>query len=136
MKNKQDYVSSGTFIFAPVTIEPNEVTVSNPKHAEIQDLLDKAKESYKNSNEHIKLSHQDCYREITTPHLFASYLGGGLTLKVTMTIDYTSSNGPLSSQKSLHYVKGFEPTPYEKAITSFGSVMEKYIKGIVIIFAM
>lgn len=56
------------------------------------------------------------------------YIMGGLTISLSVCIDFTASNGDPNSGRSLHRIgrTGEHMNDYEKAITSIGSVIEAY----------
>ena len=58
---------------------------------------------------------------------FLQYIAGGCNIDLSISIDFTGSNGHPSSQSSLHY---FDPklNQYIQAIKSVGEILEHYDK--------
>jgi hypothetical protein len=57
------------------------------------------------------------------------YLRSGWVVSLSVAIDFTASNGELSSSDSLHYIDPYDPnkmTAYEQAIYQVGSILEPY----------
>lgn len=59
-------------------------------------------------------------------YTFLDYVSAGLQIGVTFAIDFTGSNGRITSQESLHYVGGKEPNAYMRAIEAVGKVIQEY----------
>jgi hypothetical protein len=62
-------------------------------------------------------------------HSFLEYLTGGLSLSLTVAVDFTGSNGNPSSPSSLHFLDprpGAPLNPYAAAIASVGAVVGPY----------
>lgn len=57
---------------------------------------------------------------------FLDYLNGGLCLQQTVLVDFTSSNGPLSSPLSLHHLSPSSPSMYEQALGEVCPVLLNY----------
>ncbi len=57
---------------------------------------------------------------------FLEYLRGGLQISLIIGIDFTASNGDPLTTKSLHYIGGVSPNPYERAISSCGEIVAYY----------
>jgi hypothetical protein len=58
---------------------------------------------------------------------FTSYLAGGLNMSLVCCVDFTGSNGAVTSPKSLHYIdssKGLNQ--YQQAILSVGDILMNY----------
>lgn len=49
-----------------------------------------------------------------------------LQLEFAVAIDFTSSNGPVHSMNSLHYINSYAPNQYEMATQSVMEICEKY----------
>ena len=62
---------------------------------------------------------------------FADYLKSGIQLNMITAIDFTMSNGSVSSENSLHYISSnpSEMNQYEKCISAVGAVLTKYNKN-------
>lgn len=59
---------------------------------------------------------------------FISFIQGGLRLKFTVAVDFTSSNKPVSNVESLHYMgNGNDTSVYYNALRSVGTVISAYI---------
>ena len=56
---------------------------------------------------------------------FVDYIKSGVTIKLTIGIDYTSSNNPPNDPLSLHYL-GMNKTDYEQAIEECGIILAYY----------
>lgn len=57
------------------------------------------------------------------------YLRSGWAISLSVAIDFTASNGELSSPDSLHYINPYDPsrmTSYEQAIFQVGNILEAY----------
>lgn len=74
-----------------------------------------------------KLTFSD-FRLIERPTMM-DYLRSGWGICLSVAIDFTASNGELSSPSSLHYIDPYNPakmTSYEQAIFQVGSILETY----------
>lgn len=57
------------------------------------------------------------------------FMQGGWTFNMNVAIDYTASNGEISSPNSLHYINPHNRdsmNQYESAIVSVGSILENF----------
>eukprot|EP00490_Sorites_sp_Unknown_P009049 CAMPEP_0114683740 /NCGR_PEP_ID=MMETSP0191-20121206/58192_1 /TAXON_ID=126664 /ORGANISM="Sorites sp." /LENGTH=440 /DNA_ID=CAMNT_0001965349 /DNA_START=794 /DNA_END=2113 /DNA_ORIENTATION=+ len=57
---------------------------------------------------------------------FLQYLKGGCEISLMVAIDFTGTNGMVTDPKSLHYLYGNKPSPYQKAIRSICSIVSPY----------
>jgi hypothetical protein len=57
---------------------------------------------------------------------FIDYLRQGMSMNLTVAIDYTSSNGLPSERTSLHFCGGEEPNEYCQAIEAVGKILSQY----------
>lgn len=57
---------------------------------------------------------------------FIDMLKSGLQIALAIGVDYTNSNGDPTDKNSLHFCQGREPNPYERAISSCGSIVGYY----------
>ena len=58
---------------------------------------------------------------------FLDFLSSDWEMGLTVAIDFTGSNGTITSKSSLHYLNPIgEPNQYEKALTAVGSVLINY----------
>jgi len=57
---------------------------------------------------------------------FFDFVSAGLQIGVTFAIDFTGSNGKVTSPESLHHIGGKEPNAYMKAIEAVGNVVQEY----------
>jgi len=57
---------------------------------------------------------------------FFDFISAGLQIGVTIAIDFTGSNGRITSPESLHHVGGKEPNAYMKVIEAVGNVLQEY----------
>ena len=64
--------------------------------------------------------------KIKTQYTFLEYLKRGTHIALTIGIDFTGSNGDVSSYNSLHYIKNNELNAYEKAIKACGDIIAYY----------
>jgi len=44
----------------------------------------------------------------------------------TIAVDFTSSNGDITSESSLHYIRGDQPSVYEQALRAVGEIIQEY----------
>ncbi|CAI4224328.1 unnamed protein product [Auanema sp. JU1783] len=63
---------------------------------------------------------------VSTQHTFCDYISAGTQLDFTVAIDFTSSNGPVHSQSSLHYIGHEKPNQYEVALRSVLDICQYY----------
>ncbi|KAK4337237.1 hypothetical protein RND71_043542 [Anisodus tanguticus] len=61
-------------------------------------------------------------------HSFFDYLQGGMEMHFAVAIDFTSSNGPVDSATSLHFIDTItgRPNSYEIALRSIGEIIQYY----------
>jgi hypothetical protein len=85
----------------------------NPKKA--------SKKGYQNSGV-IILTLCEASKDAT----FLDYIAAGLQINVTIAIDFTGSNGKITSPESLHHVGGSHPNAYMRAIEAVGNVIQDY----------
>jgi len=64
--------------------------------------------------------------ELSKTSTFLDYVTAGLQIGVTIAIDFTGSNGRVTSPESLHHVGGKEPNAYMRAIEAVGNVIQEY----------
>lgn len=57
---------------------------------------------------------------------FIDYLKMGMQINLVVGVDFTCSNGNPEDPNSLHYAKGVQPNPYERAIRSCGTIVAYY----------
>ncbi|OMJ79714.1 hypothetical protein SteCoe_20190 [Stentor coeruleus] len=57
---------------------------------------------------------------------FIDYLRIGVQISFSLAVDYTASNGEVSSSSSLHYLNSNSPNQYESAIWEVGTILEAY----------
>lgn len=63
--------------------------------------------------------------EVTIP-TFMDYLKGGQELNLSIAIDFTASNGSVSSPSSLHYMDPYKPNQYQAAINAVSQILLNY----------
>eukprot|EP01135_Chromosphaera_perkinsii_P003710 Nk52_evm28s252 gene=Nk52_evmTU28s252 len=66
---------------------------------------------------------------IESDHTFLEYISGGCKINFSIAIDFTTSNGEMSSEKSLHYFDITRPNRYMRAIAATSKVIQHYDKG-------
>lgn len=64
--------------------------------------------------------------EVSKDFTFLDYIAAGLQINVTVAIDFTGSNGKMTSPESLHHVGGSQPNAYMRAIEAVGNVIQDY----------
>lgn len=69
----------------------------------------------------IFLAHAE---KVLIPNIF-NYIQAGWNINFPTAVDFTASNGSPNLPNSLHYLDG-GLTEYERAISSVGSILEKY----------
>lgn len=57
---------------------------------------------------------------------FIDHLREGMSINLTIGIDFTASNGLATSNSSLHYIQEGHQNEYEKALRILGSILSKY----------
>ncbi|OMJ90957.1 hypothetical protein SteCoe_6625 [Stentor coeruleus] len=57
---------------------------------------------------------------------FIDYLRDGMSINITVGIDFTASNGLISNNNSLHYLQEGYQNEYEKALRLLGSILSGY----------
>ena len=57
---------------------------------------------------------------------FIDYLEARVQISLSISIDFTGSNGNPNEPRSLHFIGGQEPNQCEKAIYAFGNIMTYY----------
>ena len=75
--------------------------------------------TFPNGTANIKLTLEKEYS-------FLDYLRGGVQINLTIGIDYTASNGKITSPTSLHYIGTNQLNSYEIAIKSCGNIVAYY----------
>ena len=63
---------------------------------------------------------------LTKNYSFVDYLKAGIEIGLSIAIDFTGSNGNPQDPNSLHYINGFEPNQYERAISACGNIVGFY----------
>jgi vacuolar-type H+-ATPase subunit F/Vma7 len=64
--------------------------------------------------------------EASKTSTFLDFVTAGLQIGITIAIDFTGSNGRVTSPFSLHHVGGKEPNAYLQAIEAVGNVLQEY----------
>ncbi|KAI1733143.1 copine domain-containing protein [Ditylenchus destructor] len=64
--------------------------------------------------------------EVHKEFTFLDFITSGLQLEFAVAVDFTSSNGPVHSMNSLHYINSYAPNQYEMATQSVMEICEKY----------
>ena len=64
--------------------------------------------------------------EIVLENSFIDYIRGGMSLNLTVAIDYTASNGLATINNSLHYVESGHVNEYERVIRTLGGIISDY----------
>ena len=70
----------------------------------------------------------DNFQLIERPTMI-DYIRSGWIISLSVSIDFTSSNGEITDPKSLHYLNPTDPTqmtPYERAMFQVGNILEPY----------
>lgn len=57
---------------------------------------------------------------------FLRYLGGACEISLMLGIDFTGSNGYVNDPKSLHYIYGGKPSPYQQALRNICQIVAPY----------
>lgn len=57
---------------------------------------------------------------------FIDYLRQGMRINLTIAIDYTSSNGLITNNNSLHYLSSESKNEYEQALEKIGKILSEY----------
>lgn len=81
----------------------------------------KKKKNYKNSG-----CLQPVSVTIETKPSFLDYITNGVEICCDVAVDFTASNGAVSSPNSLHYQNPYEPNQYVRALQSVGQICEDY----------
>lgn len=127
--NKKGYTNSGTFVFSDFAITSDNVNVNNPEYQNVVASIEKAKKDYAYLDAQTRLQFKDRYRPVQSPFSFVQFLAGGMEICLMVSVDFTMSNGIPSNPSSLHYLNGPQPTQYEQAIMSVGSIVADYDAG-------